>query len=173
MATDKAREPAPAAPASMKPAASPAGPTNVIAAGCRVIGDLTLAGSLRLGGEILGDVSCDGALVVETGASIKGRLKAGEMLIMGTVTGEIVAVRKIDIMTGARVEGSIFAPSMRVEGNACIDGDLLISPERSPAHIERAKNLSVLKPAPEKAPTSVPDSLPVSTPTNPPTPTGV
>ena len=148
MAADKAREPAPAAPAPAK-APPPSTQTNVIAAGCRVIGNLTISGSLRLGGEVLGDVRCDGALIVETGARIKGRISAGEMLIMGTVTGEIVAARKIEVATGARVEGSIFAPSMRVEGNACVDGDLLISPERSPAHAERAKTVSVLKPAPE------------------------
>lgn len=153
MAADKAREPAPAAAPPARPS-SPSGQINLIAAGCRVIGNLTISGSLRLGGEVLGDVECDGALIVESGARIKGRMRAGEMLVMGTVIGEIVAARKIEIATGAHVEGSIFAPSMRVEGNACVDGDLLISPERSPAHVERAKTLSVLMPAPAVSPAS-------------------
>ncbi|ABI76590.1 putative lipoprotein [Hyphomonas neptunium ATCC 15444] len=151
MAADKAREPAQAAPPSAK---APSSQANVIAAGCRVIGNLTISGSLRLGGEVVGDVHCDGALIVETGASIKGRTRAGDILVMGSLIGEIVAVRKIDVMTGARVEGSIFAPSMKVEGNACVDGDLLISPERSPAHAERAKTLSILAPARSEPPAS-------------------
>lgn len=152
MAAEKAKDTAPAAPSSVKPAAL-GGPVNVISTGCRVIGNLTLSGSLRLGGEVVGDVHCDGALIVEAGGRINGRVSASEITVMGTLIGEIVAARRLEVATGARVEGSIFAPSMRVEGNACVDGDLLISPERSPAHAERAKGLPILKRAAE-APTA-------------------
>lgn len=151
MAADKSRPSPPQAASSSKPSPQSGG-SNVIAAGCRVVGDLTISGALRLGGEILGDVTCEGALTVEAGASIQGRVNASEITVMGTLIGEIVATQRIDVAKGARIEGSIFAPSIRVEGNACVDGDLLISPERSPAHAERAKNLAILKPA--SAPTA-------------------
>jgi len=151
MAADKARNTPPPAPAKPGPVG---GPGNVIAAGCRVIGNLTLTGSLRLGGEVLGDVQCEGALTVDAGASIQGRVSASDITVLGKIVGEIIAVRRIDVGKGAHIEGSIFAPSMRVEGNACVDGDLLISPERSPEHAERAKNLSILKPAPQALPDS-------------------
>lgn len=150
MAEDKGR--AAPTPSPAKPSA-PAGPNNVIAAGCRVIGNITLAGSLRLGGEVVGDVRCEGALVVEATGKIKGRISATEILLAGALIGEVAAARRIEVSPGARVEGSIFAPSMRVEGNAVIEGDLLIAPERSPAHIERAKVLSVLTEAPGTTPT--------------------
>lgn len=149
MAEDKGRAAPPPSPA--KPSAQ-AGPNNVIAAGCRVIGNMTLAGSLRLGGEVMGDVHCEGALVVEATGKIKGRISAREIMLAGALIGEVAAARRIEVSAGARIEGSIFAPSMRVEGNAVIDGDLLIAPERSPAHIERARVLSVLTEAPETAP---------------------
>jgi len=152
MAADKSRTPPPQAapPAPSKPAPQN-GTGNVIAAGCRVVGDLTISGSLRLGGDVLGDVICEGALTVEAGASIRGRVSAAEITVMGTLIGEIVAARRIEVSRGARIEGSIFSPSMKVEGNACVDGDLLIAPERSPAHAERAKALTPLKPASEPA----------------------
>lgn len=154
MAADRGREPAPPAPAPApaRPSA-PAGPNNVIAAGCRVTGNLTLAGSLRLGGEVLGDVHCEGTLVVDAAGKIRGRITARDMIVAGSLIGEIAAAGRIEISAGGRVQGSIFAPSMRVEGNAVLDGDLLIAPERSPAHIERAKVLSVLTDAPASAPT--------------------
>lgn len=142
MAADKGKIAPPPAPAPAK--ASAAGPSNVIAAGCRVTGDLILAGSLRLGGEVLGDVHCEGALLVEATGKIRGRISAAEITVAGALAGEIAAARRIEVSAGGRVEGSIFAPSMRVEGNAVIEGDLLIAPERSPAHIERAKVLSPL-----------------------------
>lgn len=152
MAADKSRTPPPQAapPAPAKPAPQN-GTGNVLAAGCRVVGDLTISGSLRLGGDVLGDVICEGALTVEAGASIRGRVSAAEITVMGTLIGEIVAARRIEVSRGARIEGSIFSPSMKVEGNACVDGDLLIAPERSSAHAERAKALTPLKPASEPA----------------------
>ncbi|MBY9065581.1 polymer-forming cytoskeletal protein [Hyphomonas sp. WL0036] len=127
--------------------APPSGQLNVISAGCRVVGNLTFSGSLRLGGEVEGDVICDGLLTVDAGAQINGRVRAGEITVMGKIIGEIVAVRRIEVGRGAHVEGSVFSPSMLVEGNARVDGDLLIAPERSQAHIDRAKTLVLLKPA--------------------------
>lgn len=127
------------------------GPNNVIAAGCRVKGDLILSGSLRLGGEVLGDVSCDGTLIVEAGGQIKGRVHAADIVIKGRIIGEIAARRRIEVGTGGHAEGSIFAPSMSVEGNAHVDGDLLIAPERTQGHLDRAKSIAVLK-ASEPAP---------------------
>lgn len=148
MAADKSRTPPPqAAPPAPSKSAPQNGTLNVIAAGCRILGDMTISGSLRLGGEVLGDVTCEGALTVEAGASIRGRVSAAEITVLGTLIGEIVASRRIEVSKGARIEGSIFAPSMKVEGNACVDGDLLIAPERSAAHAERAKTLALLKPA--------------------------
>lgn len=151
MAAEKPRDMAAPAPAPAKPAQS-GGQLNVISAGCRVVGNLTLSGSLRLGGEVLGDVICDGTLTLDASGQIHGRVRAGEITIMGKIVGEIVAARRIEVGRGAHVEGSIFAPSMLVEGNARVDGDLLIAPERSQGHIDRAKTLPLLKPQTE-APT--------------------
>lgn len=146
MAASKARyAPAPA-PSPARPA-PPAAQGNVIAAGCHVTGDLILSGSLRLAGEITGDVHCEGTLVVEASGRIRGHIRAAEITVLGTLIGEIVASRHIEVGRGAHIEGSIFAPSMRVEGNAVLDGDLLISPERSPAHAERARKLAPPRPA--------------------------
>ncbi|MFN4185039.1 MAG: polymer-forming cytoskeletal protein [Hyphomonas sp.] len=153
MAANKARNTPPPAPLPTNPGPA-ASPGNVIAAGCRVIGNMTISGSLRLGGDVLGDVHCAGALTVDAGANIQGRVSASDITVLGKIVGEIVATRRIEVGRGAHIEGSIFAPSMRVEGNACVDGDLLISPERSPAHVERAKNLSILKPAAQALPES-------------------
>lgn len=141
MAASKARY-APAPPPPPARPGTPAAQGNVISAGCHVTGNVTLSGSLRLAGEITGDVHCEGALVVEAGGRIRGQVRAAEITVLGTLIGEIVAGRHIDVGRGARIEGSIFAPSMRVEGNAVLDGDLLISPERSTAHEERAKHLA-------------------------------
>lgn len=153
MAADKGpAAPPPAAPGQTVRQGAASGPLNVICAGCRIDGNLKFAGSLRLGGEVLGDVSCDGTLTLEPAARIRGRVRASEIIVMGAIVGEIVASRRIEVGAGGIIEGSIFAPSMRVEGNARVDGDLLIAPERSTGHTERAKILAVLKPAPPPAP---------------------
>ncbi|OYW83957.1 MAG: hypothetical protein B7Z22_11600, partial [Hyphomonas sp. 32-62-5] len=103
MAADKGETAPPPAPAPAKPSA-PAGPNNVIAAGCRVTGNLILTGSLRLSGEVLGDVRCDGALVVEATGKIRGRISASDILVAGALAGEIIAARRIEVSAGGRVD---------------------------------------------------------------------
>ncbi|MFN4025192.1 MAG: polymer-forming cytoskeletal protein [Hyphomonas sp.] len=142
MAADKSREAA-AAPAG-------AGELNVISAGCRIEGEMSFPGSLRLGGQVRGDVRCEGTLTIEVGGILEGTIRAGEIIVHGSALGEVIAVRRLEVSPGGRVEGSIYAPSMKVEGNARIDGDVLIAPERTPSHAERARTLPAVRAATAK-----------------------
>lgn len=144
MAAEKGREAPPAAaPPPVKPSSISSG--SMIAAGCRLEGQLNFTGPVRVAGEIRGDIACDGLLVIEAGGHVEGRVTAADITVLGAVLGEVIVSRRLEVGMGARVEGSIYSPSMRVEGNARIDGDVLIAPERSSSHIERAKTLPALQ----------------------------
>lgn len=139
MAADKSRE------AAMTPAG--ASEINVISAGCRIEGEMRFAGTLRLSGQVRGDVQCEGTLTIEAGGIVEGSVRAGEIIVYGSALGEVIAARRLEVAPGGRVEGSIYSPSMKVEGNARIDGDVLIAPERAAAHAERAASLPAVRAA--------------------------
>ncbi|MDP3459558.1 MAG: polymer-forming cytoskeletal protein [Hyphomonas sp.] len=122
-----------------KPAKSGLG--NAIAAGGRLEGKFTFVGPVIVGAHIRGEVEADDLVLIETGGRIEGRLRAATVIIHGAVSGEVEASRSLEVCTGGRLDGIAWSPSMRVEERTLVSADLLIAPERTVAHINRAASV--------------------------------
>lgn len=119
-----------------KPAKSGLG--NAIAAGGRLEGTLRFVGPVIIGAHIRGDVISDDLILVEATGRIEGRVRAATLIVHGAVSGDIEASKCLEVCTGGRLEGVAFSPSMRVEERTIVSADLLIAPERTVAHINKA-----------------------------------
>ena len=139
-----------------KPAKSGLG--NAIAAGGRLEGKFQFAGPVIIGAHIRGDIDADDLVLVEPGGRIEGRVRAATVIIHGAVVGDVEARRSLEVCSGGRLEGVAFSPSMRVEERTYVTADLLIAPERTVAHINKAasvpdlSNVAPLSPARTEAP---------------------
>lgn len=122
------------------PSARPAktGQGNSIAAGGKLEGKFHFNGPVIIGAEIIGDVDSDDLILVEAGGRIEGRVRAATLIIHGAVKGDVEASLSLEVCIGGRLEGFAFSPSMKVEERTVVSADMLIAPERSPAHISRA-----------------------------------
>ncbi len=138
-----------------KPAKSGLG--NAIAAGGHLEGKFTFVGPVIVGGLVRGEIEADDLVLIETGGRIEGRLRAATVIIHGAVSGEIEASRGLEICSGGRLEGIAWSPSMRVEERTVVSADLLIAPERTVAHLNRAASVPDLS---NVAPLSVPRADP-------------
>lgn len=134
MATTPNRTEPPAKPAK-------AGAGNSIAQGGRLEGKFRFTGPLILGAELRGEIECDDLIVVEATGRIEGRIRAATLIVHGVVAGDIEASRSLEVCTGGRLEGVAFSPSMRVEERTIVSADLLIAPERTVAHINKAASV--------------------------------
>lgn len=123
-----------------------------IAKDCRLEGDLTFTGPVHLSGEIRGSVTCDGTLTVEAGARIDGRVRTVVLVVRGKLRGDIAASQGIEVQTGGEIDGVIYAPSISVAKGTRIDGDVMIAPERSEAHVRRAEAMADLEARRQKLP---------------------
>ena len=130
--TSKAEAPA-------KPARSGLG--NALAAGGTFEGKLHFAGPVIIGGHIRGDVSTDDMILVEASGRIEGRIRAATLIVHGAVSGDIEASRNLEVCAGGRLEGVAYSPSMKVEERTHVSADLLIAPERTVAHINKAASV--------------------------------
>ena len=130
-------------PNRTEPAAKPAkaGAGNSIAAGGRLEGKFRFSGPVIVGAEIRGDLECDDLIVVEATGKIEGRVRAATLIIHGAVSGDVEASRALEVCVGGRLEGVAFSPSMRVEERTFVSADLLIAPERTVAHINKAASV--------------------------------
>ncbi len=97
---------------------------NRLVAGTKLIGDLTANSSLRVDGEIIGNVNCNGKLVLGQEGIINGNINASEVEIDGKVEGHINAELLLILHQTASVVGDIHTGRIIIEDGAQIEGNI-------------------------------------------------
>jgi len=85
---------------------------------------LRFAGPVHVHGSVLGDVDVDGELVVGSGGSIVGDVRARSAQVAGRLKGDI-ACSRFDILTTGSIEGVIRADRWSVEPGAVIEAEFV------------------------------------------------
>lgn len=106
------------------------GATTVIAKGTKLDGIFECSQDVRLDGEILGEVKCDGRLVMGESGKISGKIKTSDADIMGTIEGEIVVNGSLVLRSTAFIKGTIIAAFMSVEEGARYTGECKVGENR-------------------------------------------
>lgn len=95
--------------------------TTYITKGTIIKGDIETEGGIDLIGEVQGNVTCAGKLII--GGTIKGNVKAGEIYANAAkIEGEITTEESVKIGVGSVVMGNIVANSAVVAG--AVNGDI-------------------------------------------------
>src|SRR2546426_11181529 len=90
-------------------------PNTVIGVGSSFRGTVMVSGTLRIDGEIEGDIlNCDRLEIGEHGM-MRSDVEVKEALIQGRVFGNIRALGALEMRSGARVEGDVAATSVAME----------------------------------------------------------
>ncbi len=105
---------------------------NIVAHGTRFEGKITSSGSLRIDGQITGDISLTGDLVIGANGEISGNIDAQTVTVGGKVTGNINAKNKLVFENKARIKGDIRASKLVIDEGATFDGKCDMSGERRP-----------------------------------------
>ena len=108
--------------------ATPAGPTppdrcaNVIAAGAKWQGTLTVDDSVRIEGNFSGEIRSKGTVHVSEGAQVDAKVRAGFVVVSGNFRGEIRCEQRVDLMPRSRVTGEVITKVLSVHEGAILDG---------------------------------------------------
>jgi cytoskeletal protein CcmA (bactofilin family) len=95
---------------------------SVLGRGARVRGRVTGQGDLRVEGQIEGDVSVSGELVIDEGGSVTGEVGAGSVVIGGTLRGDVTARGIVTVRATAQVEGDLGGAEVSLEEGASFRG---------------------------------------------------
>jgi cytoskeletal protein CcmA (bactofilin family) len=99
-------------PASPEP---PPPPSTIIGVGSSFRGTLMVSGTLRIDGELEGDIlNCDRLEIGEHGM-MRADIEVKEAVIQGRVHGNVRALGVLEFKTGARIEGDIAAMGVVME----------------------------------------------------------
>ena len=95
---------------------------TVISRGVKIEGKLSCSGNIRLDGEVQGDISSQGIVIIGENGGVNGQINADSVTIGGKVTGTIRAKDKVVLEAKANLKGDIITKTLMVEAGAIFNG---------------------------------------------------
>ena len=101
----------------------PAGGKTIIAAGCKISGEIKdLGGALHIDGHIDGIIETDYDVSIGDKGIVTGLVKAKTIVVSGTLEGK-VACESIDILSSGKMLGEVVCGEMMIESGGKFIGE--------------------------------------------------
>ncbi len=88
----------------------------------RIVGRIVANNDFRIDGEIEGDISCNGKIVVGENGYLKGSISCVSAEIIGRVEGNITATETLSLRSTANIKSRVIAKRLLIEPKAVFDG---------------------------------------------------
>ena len=95
---------------------------NKILSGTEITGDIVSDSNMLIEGEIIGNVSCSGKVIIGTSGKIKGNLVCLNAEVDGAMEGELTIENLLVLRTTARIKGDIQTLKLNIEEGAFFEG---------------------------------------------------
>ena len=113
--------------------------TTIIGNGASFNGVLKINGSLRVDGEIEGQVQVSEDLTIGTTGVLRADITSKSAFVSGRINGRISAQGTVELKKGSRLEGDVFATSFKIEDGAFFQGNCAMGEAAVRAAGEKAK----------------------------------
>jgi cytoskeletal protein CcmA (bactofilin family) len=90
--------------------------------GSRVEGKLSFEGSVRIDGQIEGEINAQDTVVIGDSAEVNAQIRAGTVIVEGKVNGDIAARKRVELRAPARLVGNLSTPSLVIHEGALFEG---------------------------------------------------
>jgi len=122
---------------------STVGTATYIAAGTRVVGNISGKGAYIFCGQVEGECDIDGPITIAEGSHWNGAIRATDIIIAGSVEGNVTAKQRLQITGTAHITGSLCGSSIVVAEGAVIEGNVSIAQAKETQRPKISTNLSV------------------------------
>jgi len=95
---------------------------TIVGKGTRITGNMNVQNSLRIDGNVDGDIKTTDTIIVGKEGKVKGNIFAKNILVAGKVQGNVSAKEKIFLQATSSIQGDITASHLVVEEGAVFDG---------------------------------------------------
>jgi cytoskeletal protein CcmA (bactofilin family) len=95
---------------------------TVVGQGAKLEGTVVSAGSLRVDGQVKGQIHADGDVVLSPQSQVEADIRAKSVSIAGQFRGNIVVSGRAELKRGGRIVGNITSKSLAVEEGGIFDG---------------------------------------------------
>ncbi len=94
----------------------------IFSAGTSIKGTLKIESNLRLEGEVKGDVSCAGKIVMSKTGIIEGNIICNELVSEGKIIGNITSTKAVVLHSTAVLKGDLICTSLQIDNGAIFNG---------------------------------------------------
>ena len=98
------------------------GEVTVIGQAAKLDGTVVSAGSLRIDGQVKGQINADGDVSLTPQSQVEADIRAQNVSVAGRFKGNIVVKGRAEIARGGRVDGNITSKSLVIEEGAIFQG---------------------------------------------------
>ena len=91
------------------------GEVTIVGAGARLEGNVVSAGSLRIDGQVKGQINADGDVALSPQSQVEADIRAQNVSVAGRFKGNILVKGKALLARGGRVDGNITSKTLVVE----------------------------------------------------------
>jgi cytoskeletal protein CcmA (bactofilin family) len=98
------------------------GEVTVIGAGARLEGNVVSAGSLRIDGEVKGQINAEGDVTLSPQSQVEADIRAQNVTVAGTFKGNVIVKGKAHLARGGRIDGNITSKTLVVEEGGVFHG---------------------------------------------------
>lgn len=108
---------------------------TIIGEHCVVQGDLSTSQSMKVDGQIQGNLSAQGSIILGENAVVKGNIGSATVVVYGYVEGD-VHTQTLQLKKTARIYGNVHAQLFEVEQGAVYQGGVVMQAANSNPQLE-------------------------------------
>jgi cytoskeletal protein CcmA (bactofilin family) len=102
------------------------GEVTVVGVGARLEGNVVSAGSLRIDGQVKGQINADGDVTLSPQSQVEADIRAQNVSVGGRFKGNIAVKGKAHLARGGRVDGNITSKTLVVEEGGIFHGQSIM-----------------------------------------------
>jgi cytoskeletal protein CcmA (bactofilin family) len=109
------------------------GEVTIVGQGAKLEGTVVSAGSLRIDGQVKGQVNADGDVMLSPQSAVEADIRAQNVTVAGKFKGSILVKGRAEISRGGRVDGNITSKSLVIEEGAIFQGQSIMDQQAQQA----------------------------------------
>ncbi|MGZ5129054.1 MAG: bactofilin family protein [Actinomycetota bacterium] len=102
------------------------GEVTIVGAGARLEGNVVSAGSLRIDGQVKGQINAEGDVALSPQSQVEADIRAQNVSVAGAFKGNIIVKAKAHLARGGRVDGNITSKTLVIEEGGIFHGQSIM-----------------------------------------------
>jgi cytoskeletal protein CcmA (bactofilin family) len=102
------------------------GEVTIVGAGARLEGNVVSAGSLRIDGQVKGQINADGDVSLSPQSQVEADIRSQNVSVAGRFKGNIIVKGKAHLARGGRVDGNITSKTLVIEEGGVFHGQSIM-----------------------------------------------